>query len=240
MREQRESLREANANLTHYASTLEQLTVSRERNRLARELHDTLAHSLTAISVSLETAKWATVIERMDHQCFYFCGQCDRPPEKSYLVPEAFYRHPTIDAINEIVYTGTWGHRHEGRKLHPEVESKLKVWVVDKEPSTREIEIPAEYKTISRVVLASSASTREVSYSAEYSTISKTVLVNEAEVKEIDVPAQYATRIVQEIESAATTRVVDAVGGCGTVESIMEAMNDNSNTGILVLSSSFK
>jgi signal transduction histidine kinase len=57
LREQRESLREANANLTHYASTLEQLTVSHERNRLARELHDTLAHSLTAISVSLETAK---------------------------------------------------------------------------------------------------------------------------------------------------------------------------------------
>ncbi len=57
LREQRESLREANTNLTHYASTLEQLTVSRERNRLARELHDTLAHSLTAISVSLETAK---------------------------------------------------------------------------------------------------------------------------------------------------------------------------------------
>lgn len=57
LREQRESLQRANANLTHYASTLEHLTVSRERNRLARELHDTLAHSLTAISVSLETAK---------------------------------------------------------------------------------------------------------------------------------------------------------------------------------------
>ena len=57
LREQRESLQKANAGLTHYASTLEQLTVSRERNRLARELHDTLAHSLTAISVSLETAK---------------------------------------------------------------------------------------------------------------------------------------------------------------------------------------
>jgi signal transduction histidine kinase len=36
---------------------LEQLTVSRERNRLARELHDTVAHSLTALSLSLETAK---------------------------------------------------------------------------------------------------------------------------------------------------------------------------------------
>jgi signal transduction histidine kinase len=46
LREQQEALQQANANLTHYASTLEQLTVSRERNRLARELHDTLAHSL--------------------------------------------------------------------------------------------------------------------------------------------------------------------------------------------------
>jgi signal transduction histidine kinase len=57
LRAQQGSLREANASLTHYASTLEQLTVSRERNRLARELHDTLAHSLTAISVSLEAAR---------------------------------------------------------------------------------------------------------------------------------------------------------------------------------------
>ncbi len=57
LHEQQEFLRQANARLTHYTSTLEQLAISRERNRLARELHDTLAHSLTAISVSLETAK---------------------------------------------------------------------------------------------------------------------------------------------------------------------------------------
>lgn len=57
LREQQAALREANANLAHYAATLEQLTVSRERNRLARELHDTLAHSLTALSVTLETIK---------------------------------------------------------------------------------------------------------------------------------------------------------------------------------------
>ena len=64
LREQQESLRAANANLTHYASTLEQLAVSRERNRLARELHDTLAHSLTALSVSLEAAKAYFDIDR--------------------------------------------------------------------------------------------------------------------------------------------------------------------------------
>jgi mannosylglucosylglycerate synthase len=73
--------------------------------------------------VSLETTKWATVIERMDHQCFYFSGLSDRPAEISYVVPEAFYRHPTIDAINQIVYAGTWGHLHEGRKTHPELEA---------------------------------------------------------------------------------------------------------------------
>ena len=44
----------ANEKLTQYAATVEQLTVSQERNRLARELHDTLAHSLSAIAVQLQ------------------------------------------------------------------------------------------------------------------------------------------------------------------------------------------
>ncbi len=56
-REQRTSLAEAHARLADYATTLEQLTVSRERNRLARELHDTLAHSLSAVSVQLEAVR---------------------------------------------------------------------------------------------------------------------------------------------------------------------------------------
>jgi hypothetical protein len=73
--------------------------------------------------VSLETAKWATVLERLGHECFYFSGLSDRPPEISYVVPEAFYRHPTIDAINQVAYAGTWGHLHEGRISHPEIEA---------------------------------------------------------------------------------------------------------------------
>ncbi len=72
--------------------------------------------------VSLESAKWAAVLERMGHECFYFCGECDRPPEKSCVVPEAFYRHPTIEAINQIAYQGVWGVLHEGRKRHPEIK----------------------------------------------------------------------------------------------------------------------
>ena len=46
LKEQQASLARANAQLVHYAATMEDLTISRERNRMARELHDTLAHTL--------------------------------------------------------------------------------------------------------------------------------------------------------------------------------------------------
>ena len=53
-RKQRHDLAEANRKLVRYAVTLEQLTISRERNRLARELHDTLAHALSGLAVQLD------------------------------------------------------------------------------------------------------------------------------------------------------------------------------------------
>jgi signal transduction histidine kinase len=56
-REQRRRLTVANERLAQYASTLEQLTISRERNRLARELHDVLAHTLSGVAVELEGAR---------------------------------------------------------------------------------------------------------------------------------------------------------------------------------------
>ncbi len=55
LQQQQAALAEAHTRLVHYAGTLEELTLSRERNRLARELHDTLAHTLSALSVQLET-----------------------------------------------------------------------------------------------------------------------------------------------------------------------------------------
>jgi signal transduction histidine kinase len=55
LQRQQAALAQANAKLTDYAATLEDLTISRERNRMARELHDTLAHTLSALSVQLET-----------------------------------------------------------------------------------------------------------------------------------------------------------------------------------------
>ncbi|HUI89502.1 MAG TPA: glycosyltransferase family 4 protein [Anaerolineales bacterium] len=71
--------------------------------------------------VSLETQKWATVLERLGNQCFYFAGQCDRPAEQSQIVPEAFYRHPEIDQINQQAYSGSWLVTAEARAAHPEM-----------------------------------------------------------------------------------------------------------------------
>ncbi len=35
----------------------------------------------TTDGVSLETEKWTHVLTRLGHQCFFFAGLCDRPPE---------------------------------------------------------------------------------------------------------------------------------------------------------------
>ncbi len=53
-RSQRRQLARANRRLVRYASTIEQLSVTRERNRLAQEMHDTLAHTLSALAVELD------------------------------------------------------------------------------------------------------------------------------------------------------------------------------------------
>lgn len=52
--EKQQALADANVQLIDFASTAEQLATSRERNRLARDLHDTLAHTLSSITVQLE------------------------------------------------------------------------------------------------------------------------------------------------------------------------------------------
>ena len=54
IRQQQVELAEQNTKLADYASTVEQLAVTRERNRLARELHDTLAHTLSAVEMQLK------------------------------------------------------------------------------------------------------------------------------------------------------------------------------------------
>lgn len=50
-------LGEANLKLREYAVQAEELAATRERNRLAREIHDSLGHYLTVVHVQLEAAR---------------------------------------------------------------------------------------------------------------------------------------------------------------------------------------
>lgn len=76
--------------------------------------------------VSLETAKWAEVLEAMGHTCYYFSGYSDRPAERSMVVPEAFYRHAEMKerhdrffALSQRTQEDTlWIHHWRGNFRH--------------------------------------------------------------------------------------------------------------------------
>jgi len=50
-------LAEANENLRNYSVQIEELAIAKERNRLAREIHDGLGHYLTTINMQIKAAK---------------------------------------------------------------------------------------------------------------------------------------------------------------------------------------
>ncbi|HBB31879.1 MAG TPA: sensor histidine kinase [Cyanobacteria bacterium UBA8803] len=55
-RRSREELAQANTQLCRYALRIEDIATLQERNRIAREIHDSLGHSLTAFNLHLEAA----------------------------------------------------------------------------------------------------------------------------------------------------------------------------------------
>jgi len=54
--------------------------------------------------VSLESAKWAQVLEDYEHRSFWYAGRLDRPPEVSLCVPEAYFEHPENLWINSRIW----------------------------------------------------------------------------------------------------------------------------------------
>jgi len=61
-REARRALSEVNQLLRDHASEVEELAATRERNRLAREIHDSLGHYLTVVNVQIGAAR--TVLDQ--------------------------------------------------------------------------------------------------------------------------------------------------------------------------------
>src|SRR5210317_513471 len=75
--------------------------------------------------VSLETEKWADLFEAEGVKAYYFAGELDRPPEKSYLVPEAHFTHPDIKDVYSNSFGVTARDRSVSKKIY-QLAIKLK------------------------------------------------------------------------------------------------------------------
>ena len=53
--------------------------------------------------VSLEASKWAEVLEKNGHSCYWFAGELDRAPTKCFLVPEAHFKDEENKWVNENI-----------------------------------------------------------------------------------------------------------------------------------------
>ncbi|MBS4201626.1 sensor histidine kinase [Bacillus sp. FJAT-49732] len=57
LQETHHALKDAHEQLHHYSKQVEELTLIQERNRISREIHDTVGHKMTALLVQLQVAK---------------------------------------------------------------------------------------------------------------------------------------------------------------------------------------
>ena len=75
--------------------------------------------------VSLETRKWAQVLEKLGQNVYYFAGQSDQPGEISFIVPEAHFLHKDVQEIANISYRSSTRPTEITGRIH-ELRSYLK------------------------------------------------------------------------------------------------------------------
>ncbi len=68
--------------------------------------------------VSLETMKWAELLEDMGHTCYYMAGMLDMPPERSFVVPEAHFEHPEVRRLYRMAFDSSIRPRDLSSGLH--------------------------------------------------------------------------------------------------------------------------
>jgi glycosyltransferase involved in cell wall biosynthesis len=75
--------------------------------------------------VTLETFKWARVLEEEGYKCFYFAGELETKPTRSYLVREAHFNHPAIKKITDQCFNTTIRPNELTKEIHC-IKEKLK------------------------------------------------------------------------------------------------------------------
>ncbi|MFC1858880.1 glycosyltransferase [Thermodesulfobacteriota bacterium] len=76
--------------------------------------------------VTMEASKWAEVFRKNGHACFWFAGKLDRNPQRSFLVPEAFFQHEQNIWINDRIF-GKKGRKSSVTEMIYALKTLLKV-----------------------------------------------------------------------------------------------------------------
>jgi len=84
--------------------------------------------------VSLESGKWAAVLEEFGHSCFWFAGVLDKDASVSLCVPEAFFNHPDNIKLNKAVFgckTRKRNHTDTIRKTADYLKDRIYAFIQD-------------------------------------------------------------------------------------------------------------
>jgi len=77
--------------------------------------------------VSLESEKWAQVLEKQGHSSYWFAGELDRPEYKNFPVPEAHFMYPR----NQVIQKEIFGSGKRIPKITEEIHS-LRIYLKEK------------------------------------------------------------------------------------------------------------
>ncbi len=80
--------------------------------------------------VSLETMKWAAVIEQMGYDCYYMAGEIDTPSDKSYLEEKLHFQDSEIQAVTDECYANDFRSTSLTSKIY-EIKQYLKTKIYD-------------------------------------------------------------------------------------------------------------
>lgn len=68
--------------------------------------------------VSLETAKWAAILQEQHHQCYWMGGLLDTPAAQSFCVPLAFFADPEVAAVQRQLFGTTTRSRAVSQEIY--------------------------------------------------------------------------------------------------------------------------
>jgi signal transduction histidine kinase len=114
--------RDSRQQLRRYATEVEELATTRERNRIAREIHDSVGHYLTVVNVQIEAARATNSAEHLD-RAQELARQGLAELRRSVAMLRANEQRPLVVAlqalVEDLVIDGT------PRPLTPAVEFTL-------------------------------------------------------------------------------------------------------------------